>query len=311
VSKARAITYAAGVGALLVGTALLINHFFEAYFLNVVFSHIADTNRIFSYMIEQTIRFVRDYWSILFFTALALVQVIRSLSWNPIPFPKFDFDIKKPLFTSRMSIHLFCLLVSAGLIYFSLGRHNGTKMAYYYQLLSPFLLLLVVGYLQKTPRLTGLATLLITINLLTHGWENLKPDLQPYPVEEWKKVQQLLDGKQQVVNSPAITYELMRAGIPIVNSGQTSYYYPYPESNFLLYPDRNRIQTIGDAFLQKIQTDLAAKQFDLALVDYPYPAFAKGSVYQATYLPGEIITISMPHTMQTWQVQVMTPRLDE
>jgi hypothetical protein len=103
----------------------------------------------------------------------------------------------------------------------------------------------------------------------------------------------------------------MKAVIPVVNSGQTSYYYPYPESNFLLYPDRNRIQTIGDAFLQKIQTDLAAKQFDLALVDHPYPAFAKGSVYRATYLPGENITISMPHTMQTWQVQVMTPRLDE
>ncbi len=307
-SKSQAIWYAAASTAVIMVAALVINHFFEAYFLNVVFSHIADTNQIFSYMIEQSIQFARDYWAYLFFGLLAVISAMRKLRWSRSSLPDLQIAFRQPLLTKSIDPNLFYLLVCALLIYFSLGRHNGTRMAYYYQLLSPFFLLLVFGFLHKTPRLSGLAAILLTINLLTHGYENLKPDLQPYPIEEWRKIGTLLDEHEDVPNSPAITYELIRRDLPVVNSGQTSYYYPYPEFSFFLYPDPNRIRLIGEQFLEDFQANLTNKKYDLMVVDYPYPAFAKGSVYRENYLPGEIITISMPHTMQTWQVQVMIPK---
>ncbi len=307
-SKTQAIWYGGISLTGIVMSAIVINHFFEAYFLNVVFSHIADTNRIYSYMVQQSIHFARDYWAVLFIGLLAIVIAMRNFHWSKQSLPRIQFGFHQPLLSKSMDPNLFYILICTFLIYFSLGRHNGTKMAYYYQLLSPFLLLLIFGFLQKTRRLSGLAIVLITVNLVTHGYENLKPDLQPYPVEEWQKVGTLLDGRKDVPNSPAITYELIRRGLPVVNSGQTSYYYPYPEKSNFFYPDLIKIRATGDQFLSDIQANLNKKVYDLLLVDYPYPAFAKGSVYRETYLPGEIITISMPHTMQTWRVQVMTPR---
>lgn len=307
-SKSQAIWFAAVSFAVIASSAIVINHFFEAYFLNVVFSHIADTNRIFSYMVEQSIRFTRDYWAVLFIGLIAIVAAMRNLRWSKQSLPRIQLGFRQPFLTKSMDPNLFYLLICALLIYFSLGRHNGTKMAYYYQLLSPFLLLLMFEFLQKAPRLSGLAILLLSINLITHGYENLKPDLQPYPVDEWHKIGLALNGYQNISNSPAITYELIKRGISVVNSGQTSYYYPYPEKSNFFYPDLKRIRSIGDLFLTNIQTGLNEKKYDLLIVDHPYPAFAKGSLYRESYSAGEVITIHMPHTMQTWQVQVMTPR---
>lgn len=306
-NKRTAILYALAGGVLIGISSLVINHFFEAYFLNVIFSHVADTNSIYEFMLKQSARFVGEYWSILSIALVAVIIAAVGIKLDEFRGHILNFKAKQPFFYFKMDILLFCLLIAAVLIYASLGRHNGTQMAYYYQLISPFLLILVFGYLERHPQLSGLAVICISINLIFHGWGNLKPDLKPWPTENWIRIQHYLEGQTEVIHSPAITYEVMKAGIPVMNSGQTSYFYPYPKSDFFLYPSKDRIAQIGDAFFAELAQRIAAQEYDIILVDAPYPAFAKRKYYETYYQPGEEIVISMPHTEQTWPIQVMTP----
>ncbi len=310
-NKLRAIGYAI-IGILwIVISSLLVNHFFEAYFLNVVFSHIADTNSIYEYLVYQTVRYITEYWSILLVAFIALIA--SSVNLRISKFGKFpvNFNPQKPFLLFKMDFLLFCLLISCVLVYASLGRHNGNRMAYYYQLISPFLIILVFDILTRYPQVRAVAILIISINLIFHSYGNLKPDLQAWPVDNWQKIQAILKQSNEVIHSPAITYEVMKAGLPVMNSGQTSYFYPYPQSDFFLYPPKEKIQKIGDEFFANLARRIANREYDMILVDEPYPAFAKRRYYKTYYTPGEIINISMPHTEQVWPIRLMTPIMEE
>lgn len=310
-NKLRAIGYAFAGVLLIALSSLVVNHFFEAYFLNVVFSHIADTNSIYEYLVYQTVRYGGEYWSVLLVAFIAMISAAASVRFKRITDFPVEFNLRKPFLRFKLDILLFCLLISCVLIIASLGRHNGNRMAYYYQLISPFLLILVFGILTRYPQTSGVAILCISINLLFHGYGNLKPDLQPWPVENWQKIQRYLQQANEVIHSPAITYEVMKAGLPVMNSGQTSYFYPYPQSDFFLYPPKEQIREIGDDFFATLAQRIANREYDIILVDDPYPAFAKRRYYETYYTPGEVINLSMPHTEQMWPIRLMTPRMEE
>jgi hypothetical protein len=310
-NKLRAIGYAFAGVLLIALSSLVVNNFFEAYFLNVVFSHIADTNSIYEFLVYQTIRYLGEYWSVLLVAFIAVITSAAGVRFGKIEKFPVDFNLQKPLLSFKLDILLFCLLISCVLIFASLGRHNGTRMAYYYQLISPFLIILVFGILTRHPQARGAAIICVSINLIFHAYGNLKPDLQPWPVDYWQKIQSSLQQSREVIHSPAITYEVMKAGMPVMNSGQTSYFYPYPQRDFFLYPPKEKIQEIGDEFFATLAQRIANREYDIILVDDPYPAFAKRRYYETYYSPGEVITISMPHTEQIWPIRLMTPRLEE
>lgn len=306
-SKKNALLYAMGSLIVFILSALLINRVFEAYFLNVIFSHVADTNSIFSYMVKQTIKFGRDYWALLIFCAVAILVYFlgRNDEWK---IPRLSlFPLQNPFITIKMDFCLFIILISAGLIYFSLGRHNGTIQAYYYQLLTPFLVVLVFGYLQNNSILRGSAIVLISINLLTHAYENLKPDFVSYDVEPWVKMSTYLNNSPSTLNNPSTVLLLIEKGITIQNSGQTEYYFPYPAQNTFYYPDLTEIEQIGNQYLTQREILLLSQQFNLYMSDDSYKYFYRNTDAAQKYKKIDTITISMPHVLQEWTMDIMVP----
>ena len=307
ISKKKALCYAGGVLLALSLSAVFVNKIFEAYFLNVVFSHIADTNSIFSYMVKQSIKFARDYWALLLIGFIAVIQVMsagkRDLRKQEIAF----LPIQKPLLSKSLNFNFFVLVISAILIFFSLGRHNGTIQAYYYQLLTPFLVILVFEYLQKMPGLQSFAILLITINLFTHGYENLKPDLQTYDVTAWQKIDQYLFEGQTILNSPVVTSMMIQKDLKIENSGQTPYYFPYPTYSSYFYPNLEKIASIGDLYISERNRKFEGQAYDLILEDASYQDYFHKSDIHQKYKIIDTINFVMPHVFQDWKIDIMIP----
>jgi hypothetical protein len=307
ISKKKALWYAGSSLLVLAVSAILVNKIFEAYFLNVVFSHIADTNSIFSYMVGQFIKFARDYWALLFIGLIAIIRILSSQSnyWKNL---KISFlPIQDPFFSQCPDFNLFTLIITTALIYFSLGRHNGTYQDYYYQLLTPFLVILIFGYLQKMPELRGLAILLITLNLFTHGYENLKPDLQPYDVTAWKRVAPYLVENKVILNSPVVTTMMAQKGLAIENSGQTPYYFPYPAYSSYFYPNLERIAALGDQYLSDRNRKSESQAYDFIFEDASYRDYFHKSDIHQKYKIIDTINFIMPHVFQDWEVNIMIP----
>jgi hypothetical protein len=307
ISKKKALWYAGGSLLVLAVSAILVNKIFEAYFLNVVFSHIADTNSIYSYMVGQFIKFARDYWALLFIGFIAVIQFLAMSSnyWKNLRISLLP--IGDPFFSQSLDFNFFTLIITTALIYFSLGRHNGTYQDYYYQLLTPFLVILIFGYLQKKPELRGLAILLITINLFTHGYENLKPDLQPYDVTAWQRVAPYLVENKVILNSPVVTTMMAQKGLAIENSGQTPYYFPYPAYSSYFYPNLERIAAIGNQYLSERNLKFEGQAYDFILEDASYRDYFHKSDIHQKYQIIDTINFVMPHVFQDWEINIMIP----
>lgn len=307
VNKKKGLVY----GSVFLGgflfSALLVNRIGEAYFLNVYFSHLADTNQIYAYMLKQSQKFARDNWSLLL---MALIAILKAVFDQPNQLPRIQIHLKKmaqPLFSAPMDFNLFNLFLSGVLIYFSLGRHNGTMQAYYYQLLTPFLVIVIFQYLQRHPKLGGLALVLVAVNLLTQGYENLKPDLVTYDTQSWKKIETYLTGKKNVRNSPCAVTELVYQQIPVKNSGQSEYFFPYPENQTFFYPNLERIRQVGDAYLASDRQQLQAGNFDLVMIEGTDINYFKDPIIAQKYQKVDTITFDMPHVFQSWQVDIYLP----
>lgn len=307
VSKKKAVIYAGAALGVLAGAVLLVNRVWEAYFLNVVYSHIADTNSIFCYMVQQTGKFLRDYWALLI---LCLLPFAGWLLGDTGDLRRLQPDLKHAdtgFFQASVDPNLLYLLISAALIFFSLGRHNGTIQAYYYQLLTPFLVILVFEAIQKRAWLRNFAILLVAVNLLSQGAENLKPDFTPYDTSAWQKLSTYLDQSKRVLNPPETSYELIRRGIPVENSGQTDYFFPIPATPTPFYPNLSAIHQTADNFNRNEQKMLEQKQFDLYLADDYNHAYLKNEQIAHNYQKIDTITLDMPHVNQKWVMDIMTP----
>jgi hypothetical protein len=303
-SKRKAVLYAGGAFIVFLLSALLVNRIFEAYFFNVYFSHVADTNQIYEYMIQQTIKFGRDYWALLIFAGFGLLGFLfetpaKDLRLNLRP-------VNSGLFNRKPDFSLFILLISAALIYFSLGRHNGTIQAYYYQLLTPFLVIVVPDYLWIHPRWQNVALILVGINLVNHSVENLASDWAGYESESMTRFEQILEGHSVVMNSPAVVAELVYRGLPVENSGQSEYFFPYPERQLSIYPALDRIKAIGDSYLTSEKEKMQSGEFDLLMLEGADRKFMEDPLIAQKYQFVDTITFVMPHVFQTWQADIYT-----
>ncbi len=309
VNKKKAVLYALLTGAVLAVTAVVINRFYDAYFMNVVFSHVADTNRFFDYMLQQTWKFLADYWILL---VILLGVVYLSLKGILIRISQVKLDLiqfSKPVLLDIDNVDLaaFSLVIGAFLVYFSLGRHNGTIQAYYYQLLTPFLLMLVIPVLQKMSKYQGITLLLVCANLLIHGWQNLKSDFAPYPVDGWAKLNAEIVQANHILNSPSVVTSLIQYQRTVVNSGQSPYYYPLPESPNFFYPDLKTANEVGENYRSSIKDGLEQGKYDLFLADSSYQSRNAQRYFQQMYPTKDVVSLVMPHTGQEWIIWVKKP----
>jgi hypothetical protein len=310
VSKKKAIL--AGFGSLIgfLVTAFIVNLFFEAYFLNTIYSHIADAGDSLPYLVGQIITFTQNYWSILLVSAFALVGLIVKTDFHAI-FQVLEIDIREldqPFFTPKPNFFIYCLIIPALLIYFSMGRHTGATQIYFYQLLTPFMIIQFISWIDRMEWQKGLVVLLVMINLVTHSLQNLATDLDFSVKPGWSQLNQVLLNRSSVLNSPASVSILVVNNQSIVDSGQTWYYRKIPMNPTLFYPDLARWKQADGKFTNSIQDGISHKRYDLIMLD-PINQYEISRDYVQTYYEqdGEII-LEMPHTSEVWRIELWIPR---
>ena len=235
--KMKGIIYTPGSILVLITIALPIRIISECYFLDTIINNISQAGRSTSIMLYQLVYFGLVYLPI--FLILGFIITIRKkkrISKNHTN--HFDHNlsqkvgsvldlthIKMPLLSCNASLPWLAFIIATLAIIFILGRHLNNYVVYLFQIMTPFLLVGVFQYLNRHHRLYFISVPLVLINMYVLNYYVLYPNnSRPYE-EEWYQLEDLIAGSERVLNSPAVAPMLIEMRIPVVDSGQSEYFY--------------------------------------------------------------------------------------
>ena len=320
VSKNRGLIYGCGVLGSLVILLYGMNLFLETYFLDVILSNAGNSSLTFTHMADQSILFLKVFLPILLLLPIASFTE-RFENGNRFPDgigdsgkpTRLDLShLNRPLFDFSTNYFGFYLLCSSMVVMFWLGRHSGAYMTYYFQLITPALVLYVFqprDVFQKQPVLT---VVLILVNLSLICFYLLFPNkLSRAQIKEWERLYQSLRTSRQVLNSPVLVSEMIRLGMLPTDSGQSEYYFnitPYPSNPFA--PDYKAVEKQGVDYLRSIRTRVSNQKYDQVMITFNkgFTPFAGRALIDKYYDRFELIPISMPQTNQEWTIEISKPR---
>ena len=321
ISKRKAILYTFSVMLVLIVSAVIINKFLTAYFVNIIYPLF--TNRIkndYGRLYSQSVKFIRDYWGLLLVGLFALFEIFKKIKKKDDYLLNFDLmKIDSPMISPKMDFMLFCLLVSSMLVLLLLGKHSGTTMTYFYQLMTPFLLMVIFGWVNRIKTNKNWMHLILVLTLITQSYENLKPDFSTFKNSDWQKLDQRITKADQILNSPLDVSLLLDHGKQVAMSGLTEYYFTYPSQPFFLYADAEQMRLEGNLYISRIVEKITSKKYDFleTFQVQGTSVFTIGARLDSTlsdeqfisqyYHLSEILDFNMPHTYQEWEIGIWMP----
>jgi hypothetical protein len=320
-SKRKAILYAASAGAIFLISILIINNYLEMYFFNTVFPLF--TGRIsssYAHLFRQCIKFIRDYWGLVAIGIGVIINSAKQTWFNFFTKIKIDLNnINAPLFSFHLDLIPYCLIITSSLVFFLFGKHSGTFQTYFYHLITPFFVILSLGFIDKQKIHQNWFMLLAVLTLITQSYENLKSDFLPFESPDWLKLKALISDSNQVLNSPLDVSILIEQKKPIAMSGFTQYYFLSSSKPFFLYTDPEKIKEQGQIYLGKIADKIINKEYDLleTFQNENYELFLIGerlnpsqsdpSFISEYYHLAETLNLPMPHSLEEWKIGIWEP----
>ncbi len=317
VSKMRGIVYGFLWGILLATSILIVNKIFPCYFGNTIFTNMVLGENNVGHMLEQFGVFFNMHWLtvIIFFVSIAILGLIHSQEILKITTEKIKifklniFGFKDPLFNQRMDLFLFMGILMAGALYFKLGRHTGSWMAYYFHLLSPFFLIVLFRQIKEFKQWYLLIVPLILFNIFQISKKH-EVDLTK-GLEVWQQVKTLIDNHHNVFNSPIIAGMLAEEGRPIYDSGHSEYFKlgawrTGPLTKKLFPPDKRFILRHYE-YIHELKESVMQKKYDLVMLTIDSSALMPLELTQYYDYKG-FLSISMPSFNQYFRLSVWTPK---
>ena len=161
--------------------------------------------------------------------------------------------------------------------------------------------------------------LLAVFTLLTHTYENLKPDLLPFESPDWLKLEARISKAELVLNSPLDVSLLIEQGKPVAMSGYTQYYFLYLDKPFFLHTDLEKMKEEGQLYIGQIVSKIKNREYDFleTIQRENYDIFLIGarlnppqtdlSFISDYYHLVETLTIPLPHTLDEWNIGIWEP----
>ena len=317
VSKKKGIIYGISSIVSLVLTAFIVNHYFKYYFANVIFSNISLNKTFITHVNNQFLEYFKYNLGIIVILLIVLsLQIYKNfekIKKNLIDFKSFSnkkisiinfSNINKPLININFSLTLFCFICSVLLVYFILGRNTGAWLTYFFQFISPFLLIIVFSYMKKQKRWYILFIPFIIINLYVASFNYLpikKIFKSNYSLESWETVETLISGHQNIFNSPAIVPILVEQNKNVYDSGHSGqfiYGADHKSVIKLIFPEDNKILIRNNQFLQELSNSIIEKKFDLIILTTDYPRYNSEEIIKNYYEYQKTIIVEMPYTYQ-------------
>ncbi|MDD5570114.1 MAG: hypothetical protein PHD97_03055 [Bacteroidales bacterium] len=324
-SKKKGLIYLFLSTALTVPTILFLNSFMETYVTNTFFNHINFSSWQpcnINYFLKQMLFFIKSNFGIFVIALLSLIIVIfemkKEIKSSVINFKLTGFisnriNFNKPLFKYNLHCIFFYLFCSAIILSLTnTGRHTGAWMTYFYQLLSPFLVLTVLEMIKKTYKqyvfffvFGALNIYFLTYNILPqHDTERNK--------NNWKKINNIIKGNNNILNSPTIAPLMQKNKINVYDCGQSEYYpFSYTPKFFGFLPFFHNIDKLTTARLNSLNDNIINsvknKNFDLIIFPNYYKNILPDSFLSKYYHYDLTIKVSMYQTGQSFDLLIWKP----
>ncbi len=283
VSKKKGLGFIViAIGSLL-ASVIIMNHLFPAYFDNTFFTHKNPAKEWASMerLTSQLHSYITLHLGIFILTAGILFyrlwqsNIVMSFKISSIYLHLTNiFQIKKrnePLFRFSLPIEVYAGICSLMVLLLMLGKHSGATLWYFFQLLSPFLVMCIAQIVSSFAFWSWAAIpfLIFNLHVLTATLDF------PKNPEGWSHVKELLETKKNIYGSPLIATTLIEQNKTIYDNGLT-YVFGWGAARkgiwkYLLKEDE-RVYKAMILYDQKLGDKIANKEFDLVMIQSCSPA---------------------------------------
>ncbi len=278
VSKKKGLLYAGGAFLLFALSAVVMNAIFPCYFNNCFFVH---SNYAAEWATMERLESQLKSYSLLHMGSIILVigsliyglrSLIKSgqgqsLKRDVLDFPKRMqwFSFEEPLVKASFPVDIYAGICALMVLLLCLGKHGGATLWYFFQLLSPFLLMAVAQVASSISLWPIVAMPLLVFNLYSlTAQHQFHKDM-----EGWSHVRPLINSTNRVLCSPLIAPLLIEQNREIFDDGQTEYflYGAFRRGiwkNFL--KEDPRVYMAMTIYLSKLEQMIQHKEFGLLVI---------------------------------------------
>ena len=319
ISKKKAFVYGILFSILFAGWLSISYLFFDVY-INQVIGSMAKATALSNQVLRLQLNFYFVSYILVFI--LAIIAIIRIFKYRRTcieqnrlsnRLPLFNFTaFNEPLLSANISYLSFGSLITFGLLCLIWGRNDGGWMCYFYQLLSPFLLLRIALLFNKNIGQISALVFLVNTGLFFSIYFNSQNALRDN--KSWAQVRELIETHQNIYGSAAVSGALMQGDKKVYDTGLSlgswaSIYKPSGLEQYFQYKNE-MIQKANDSYCKEILNQLDAHRFDLLLMYGASIAFQESDLESRGYQKDSVIPISFPHTFQNYNLSIWTPRVN-
>jgi hypothetical protein len=135
-------------------------------------------------------------------------------------------NLDSPLLKSDINCASYYLLCAVTVFCLKLGGHGGATMSYFYQLISPFFLLVLLDITAYSSIQKSFLYLMLAgiINLAVFYITVLPHYTSGQVQSQWQQIYELVSKNSNIFNSPAITPILQEQNKKVYDAGQSEYF---------------------------------------------------------------------------------------
>ena len=288
-SKKRAIYFGLAALAAFIVVLALVSYSSPYYLEATVYAVQSSAKKAASddHLISQVREFVQIYLPLLFILSVAVVcrlyskALVSERRGQPSPKARLVnvFDLDKPLFSFKTNYIWVCCACSVIIIFFVLGKNRGNHLTYFFQFISPFLLIGIFALISDMPKWCWPFRILILIALY-NSYVMLPADFS-VKEESWQRVRIEMASANEIYASSLVLQYVLEKDAPIYLSPSTRYYVVANDKpSFLIdMQQKDTVPEIWERYVNLIHGKIQKREFDLLLIDnwMPFPTSIQDS----------------------------------
>lgn len=318
ISKLKSLSYSS-ILFLFIIIALNIGENVYPTFINLIFGSMSAAV-IYSkgYATRQFLFFSETYAPLMWLSTIILVATcikkysrIKDLMLKMNVRDLFQYiditHLNYPLISYRLNFSHCCLIISGLILALLFGKNDGAWMTYFYQLLSPFLLL-SIGNLYSKYKQNIIFVIIVLICTARMFYLYFPTISELMSLNNLSNIDRIIDENQKVFASPAMTTMLLQKNRTIYDTGLSGSSWiskiespPFKEHFTKL---NHEIDERNETYKKSLNLKIYSQFFDILLVSGNTLGFEEADLNNAGYYLIKKIPILMAHTGQHWEVDI-------